>query len=209
LPLILFNMNWIQYPLVLEGERVKLVPLDNHHFPELLEVGSQEKIWEHISINGADKERLLQHLRSAVLKRATGEQYPFTVIDKVKNKVIGSTLFHNIFPEHRKLEIGWTWYDPAYWRMGYNRECKLLLLTYCFETLKTVRVQLQTDENNQRSRTAILGIGATFEGILRKERIRANGVFRNTAMYSIIEDEWPAAKRLLTKCYPADVASHP
>jgi N-acetyltransferase len=202
-------MNWIQYPLVLEGERVKLVPLDNHHFPELLEVGSQEKIWEHISINGADKERLLQHLRSAVLKRATGEQYPFTVIDKVKNKVIGSTLFHNIFPEHRKLEIGWTWYDPAYWRMGYNRECKLLLLTYCFETLKTVRVQLQTDENNQRSRTAILGIGATFEGILRKERIRANGVFRNTAMYSIIEDEWPAAKRLLTKCYPADVASHP
>jgi N-acetyltransferase len=202
-------MNWIQYPLVLEGERVKLVPLDNHHFPELLEVGSQEKIWEHISINGADKERLLQHLRSAVLKRATGEQYPFTVIDKVKNKVIGSTLFHNIFPEHRKLEIGWTWYDPAYWRMGYNRECKLLLLTYCFETLKTVRVQLQTDENNQRSRTAILGIGATFEGILRKERIRANGVFRNTAMYSIIEDEWPAAKRLLTKSYPADVASHP
>ena len=133
------------------------------------------------------------------MKRGTGEQYPFTVIDRKTNKIIGSTLFHNIFPEHRKLEIGWTWYDPAYWRTGYNRECKLLLLTYCFETLKTVRVQLQTDENNMRSRTAILGIGATFEGIMRKERIRANGAFRNTVMYSIIDDEWAMVKEKLSK----------
>ena len=191
-------MNWIQHPVILEGKRVKLVPLENSHFTDLLEVGKQEKIWEFISINGADQNILLQHLKSAVLKRATGEQYPFTVIDKQKNKIIGSTLFHNIYPEHRKLEIGWTWYDPAYWRTGYNRECKLLLLTYCFETLKTVRVQLQTDENNMRSRTAILCIGAVFEGILRKERIRANGKFRNTAMYSIIDEEWPAVKEKLS-----------
>ena len=106
-------------------------------------------------------------------------------------------MFHNIFPEHRKLEIGWTWYDPAYWRTGYNRECKLLLLTYCFEVLNTVRVQLQTDENNERSRTAILGIGATYEGTMRKERIRANGANRNTAMYSIIDDEWVEVKAKL------------
>ena len=191
-------MNWIQHPVILKGEKVTLVPLDNAHFAELLEVGKQEQIWEHISINGADRERLMQHLKSAVLKRGTGEQYPFTVIDNKTNRIIGSTLFHNIFPEHRKLEIGWTWYDPAYWRTGYNRECKLLLLTYCFESLKTVRVQLQTDENNLRSRTAILGIGATFEGILRKERIRANGAFRNTVMYSIIDEEWPGVKEKLS-----------
>ncbi len=191
-------MNWIQHPVILQGEKVTLVPLDNAHFAELLEVGKQEQIWEHISINGADRERLMQHLKSAVLKRGTGEQYPFTVIDNKTNRIIGSTLFHNIFPEHRKLEIGWTWYDPAYWRTGYNRECKLLLLTYCFESLKTVRVQLQTDENNLRSRTAILGIGATFEGILRKERIRANGAFRNTVMYSIIDEEWSGVKEKLS-----------
>ena len=191
-------MNWIQHPVILQGEKVTLVPLDNAHFAELLEVGKQEQIWEHISINGADRERLMQHLKSAVLKRGTGEQYPFTVIDNKTNRIIGSTLFHNIFPEHRKLEIGWTWYDPAYWRTGYNRECKLLLLTYCFESLKTVRVQLQTDENNLRSRTAILGIGATFEGVLRKERIRANGAFRNTVMYSIIDEEWPRVKEKLS-----------
>ncbi len=190
-------MNWIQHPVILEGEKVKLVPLENTHFTELAEIAKDERIWEHISINGADKDRLFLHLKSAVLKRATGEQYPFTVFDKKNNKIIGSTLFHNIFSEHRKLEIGWTWYDPAYWRTGYNRECKLLLLTYCFEALKTVRVQLQTDELNMRSRTAISGIGATFEGILRKERIRANGTFRNTAMYSIVDEEWLLVKSLL------------
>lgn len=191
-------MNWIPYPVILEGEKVKLVPLESAHLPDLLAVGKQEQIWEHISMNGADSDKLLLHLKSSILKRGAAEQYPFTVIDKITGKLIGSTLFHNIFPEHRKLEIGWTWYDPAYWRTGCNRECKLLLLTYCFETLKTVRVQLQTDENNQRSRTAILGIGASFEGILRKERIRANGAFRNTAMYSIIDDEWPQVKTQLT-----------
>lgn len=190
-------MNRIQYPLILEGEKVKLVPLDSAHFAELAIIAQDEKIWEHFAVNCSDKDRLLLHLKSTMLKRATGEQYPFTVIDKGKNRIIGSTLFHNIFPEHRKLEIGWTWYAPEYWRTGYNRECKLLLLTYCFETLGTVRVQFQTDEHNLRSRTAILGIGAAFEGIQRKERIRANGVFRNTAMYSIIDEEWPAAKKML------------
>jgi RimJ/RimL family protein N-acetyltransferase len=190
-------VNWIQHPVILEGSKVKLVPLEHAHFDELLEVGSQLQIWEKISINGADKDILTTHLKSAILKRGTGEQYPFTVIDKQTNKIIGSTLFHNIFREHRKLEIGWTWYDPAYWRTGYNRECKLLLLTHCFEVLKTIRVQFQTDENNHRSRTAILGIGATLEGIMRKERIRANGAFRNTVMFSIIEDEWPRVRSLL------------
>ena len=187
-------MSWIEHPVLLEGERVRLVPLDSSHFSELLEVGRDERIWEHISINGADPDRLLLHLKSAVLKRGTGEQYPFTVIDRKTGKVIGSTFYHNIFPEHRKLEIGWTWYAPVYWRTGYNRECKLLLLTHCFETLKTIRVQLVTDENNHRSRTAILGIGASFEGILRNERIRANGKLRNTAMYSIIDVEWESVK---------------
>ncbi|MBC7553186.1 MAG: GNAT family N-acetyltransferase [Taibaiella sp.] len=190
-------MAWIEHPVMLEGERVKLVPLDKSHFSALVDIANEEKIWEFISINGANDNILMNHLRSALLKRATGEQYAFTVIDKKENKVIGSTLFHNIFPEHRKLEIGWTWYDPAYWRTGFNRECKLLLLTYCFEVLKTIRVQLVTDENNQRSRTAILGIGAQFEGILRQERIRANGAYRNTVMYSIIDSEWPAVKAML------------
>jgi RimJ/RimL family protein N-acetyltransferase len=104
-----------------------------------------------------------------------------------------------MFPQHRRLEIGWTWYDPAFWRTGLNRECKLLLLTYAFETLKAIRVQFLTDENNHRSRTAISGIGATMEGIMRNERIRSNGAYRNTVVFSIIDTEWEQAKALLTK----------
>ncbi len=187
-------MNWINHPVVLEGKLVKLVPLERAHFPELLRVGANPSIWEFISINGADSERLKLHLESAMLKRANGEQYPFTVICNRTGNVIGSTMFHNIFSEHRKLEIGWTWYDPSYWRTGYNRECKLLLLSYCFETINAIRVQFVTDENNFRSRKAIIGIGATFEGILRNERIRANGAYRNTAVFSIIDREWQVVK---------------
>ena len=155
-------MNWINHPVVLQGTLVKLVPLERAHFSELLRVGASNIIWEFISINGSDPERLKLHLESAVLKRANGEQYPFTVICNRTGNIIGSTMFHNIFPEHKKLEIGWTWYDPSYWRTGYNRECKLLLLSYCFETLNAIRVQFVTDENNFRSRNAIIGIGATF-----------------------------------------------
>jgi N-acetyltransferase len=194
---VICRMAWIEHPVLPEGERVRLVPLDNAHFSALAAIAKDARIWEKMSIDGTDEARLVRHLKSAILKRGTGEQYPFTIIDRTKDKIIGSTMFHNIFPEHRKLEIGWTWYDPAYWRTGYNRECKLLLLTYCFERLMTVRVQLQTDENNTRSRIAIEGIGGKLEGVLRKERIRSNGSFRNTAMYSIIDDEWPAAKKLI------------
>ncbi len=190
-------MAWIQHPVILEGKKVRLIPLEHAHFDELIALGRQEKIWEFVSINMAEGDRLVQHLKSAILKRGTGEQYPFTVIDRKTNRIIGSTLFHSIYPEHRKLEIGWTWYDPAYWRTGYNRECKLLLLTHCFEVMKAIRVQLVTDENNHRSRVAILGIGGIFEGILRNERIKSNGAYRNTAMYSIIENEWPAVRELL------------
>ena len=190
-------MSWIQHPVILESSKVKLVPLEHDHIQELLVIGKDAKIWERMSVDGTDSDALSLMLKSAILKRAAGLQYPFAVIDKITGKVIGSTMFHNIFPEHRKLEIGWTWYDPAYWRTGYNRSCKLLLLTYCFETLKTVRVQFQTDENNIRSRTAILGIGASYEGIMRKERVRANGMFRNTVMFSIIDDEWDEVKSKL------------
>ncbi|GAA4463655.1 GNAT family protein [Nemorincola caseinilytica] len=191
-------MNWIQHPIVLDGKRVSLVPLERTHFAALQTLSADSRIWEFMSMNGADTLKFRQYLESAVLKRPTGEQYAFTVIDKATGSIIGSTMLHNIFPEYRKLEIGYTWYAPRYWRTGYNRECKLLLLTYCFEVLHTIRVQLVTDENNLRSRTAIAGIGAKFEGILRNERIRSNGAYRNTAMYSIIDTEWPGVKALLS-----------
>ena len=192
-------MNWIQHPVILEGQKVKLVPLESAHFNDLAEIGKQKEIWANYSIDGSDPDKLIGYLKSAVLMRATGEQYPFTIIDKAKNKIIGSTRLYNAFPEHRKLEIGWTWYDPAYWGTGHNTECKYLLLAYCFEKLQTVRVQFQTNETNLRSRVAIEKIGAKYEGLLRKERRKEDGIFRNTVMFSIIDDEWPGVKAMLEK----------
>ena len=100
--------------------------------------------------------------------------------------------------KHRKLEIGTTWVQPEYWGTEVNLECKLLLLTFCFETMQTIRVQLKTDENNARSRKAIEKIGGQFEGILRNDMLRDNNTRRNSACYSIIEQEWGEKKITLT-----------
>ena len=113
---------------------------------------------------------------------------------KETKEIIGSTRLFEIFPTDKKVEIGWTWLIKKYWGTTINLECKLLLLTYCFEVLKTRRVQLKTDVNNLRSRKAIEKIGGEFEGILRKDKIKANGESRSAAYYSIIDDEWEFAK---------------
>lgn len=188
-------MNWIQHPVLLEGHKVKLVPLTADYFDALLDAAQDASIWTHLVMDGTDRDALLLELKSAVIRRTSIEEYPFVVIDKAGNKVIGSTRFYNILPNHRKLEIGWTWYHSDYWGKGYNTECKLLLLTYCFEVLKAVRVQFQVGEHNLRSQAAVTKIGAQYEGLLRKERIRPNGTIRNTMMYSIIDDEWEGVKK--------------
>lgn len=187
-------MNWIQHPVILEGKRVRLIPMERAHFADLRSVGADPGIWQTMAVDGSDPIVFNQYLESAVLKRAAGEQYAFTAIDVATGKIIGSTMFHSMHTQFRKLEIGYTWFTPAYWRTGHNKESKLLLLRYCFEVLRTIRVQFTADENNLRSRTAIEGVGGKLEGILRNERIRYNGATRNTAMYSIIDSEWPEAK---------------
>jgi RimJ/RimL family protein N-acetyltransferase len=195
----MYRMNWLQAPIILQGRKVRLEPLVSGHFSALLQIaGDNPDIWTHLPVYGADGNLLQQELTSALLKRSTGEQYPFVILDVTNdNTIIGSTRFLNIFPEHRKLEIGWTWYDPAYWGSGHNVECKLLLLEYCFETLKAIRVQLQASEKNARSRAAIQKVGGQLEGILRNDRIRPDGTYRDTAVYSIIDSEWAGVKEML------------
>jgi len=190
-------MAWLQHLPVLQGTKVRLEPLEQAHIPALVALGRDERIWSLMSVDGSKGNFLETHLKSAILKKAVGEQFPYTVYDRATGALIGSTMLYNLSPEHRKLEIGWTWYAPEWWQTGHNRECKLLLLTLCFETLKTIRVQLTTDVNNFRSRKAIEGIGAVMEGILRNERIRANGAYRDSVIYSIIVQEWPEVKQKL------------
>ncbi len=131
----------------------------------------------------------------ALTEREKGNQYPFVIYHKTTDKIIGSTRFFEIYPLDKKLEIGWTWIVKEYWGTEINFECKLLLLDFCFGNLKTRRVQIKTDSTNLRSRKAIEKIGGQFEGILRKDRMKENGVSRSAAYYSIIDDEWQAAKQ--------------
>ncbi len=186
-------MNWIQHPLTLTGPLVSLQPLEPKHFDELIEASQHEIIWTFMPVNGCDQPKLRAALQEAISLREKEEQYPFVIIENATGKIIGSTRFLQITPEHKKLEIGWTWYLPGYWSKGYNEACKLLLLRYCFETLQTQRVQIVAAAKNVRSRKAITRIGAHFEGELRNYTFR-NGEPRNTAMYSIIDTEWPAVK---------------
>lgn len=187
--------EWIHHPTVLTGETVKLVPLAKEHFDELYAAASDKKLWELIPTDCSKRETFDTAYNFALAEREKGNQYPFVIIHGATNEIIGSTRFFEIFPQDKKLEIGWTWVVTKYWGTEINFECKLLLLTYCFETLQTRRVQIKTDATNLRSRKAIEKIGGQFEGILRKDRIKENGVSRNAAYYSIIDDEWETAKQ--------------
>lgn len=190
-------MSWIPHPLSLEGSHVRLEPLEYSHIPLLLDAAAFPEIWQYLPFDGTDRGAFEAELKNAVLKRRAGEQYPFAVRRLADGEVVGHTRFFDLYPEHKKLEIGWTWYRPDVWGSGINIECKLLLLTYCFEVLMTNRVQLKTRDANARSAAAIRKIGASFEGTLRKDRLLWDGTTRDSLLFSIINDEWPQVKEQL------------
>jgi RimJ/RimL family protein N-acetyltransferase len=195
------NFYWVPENTMLNGDTVELIPLNESHFEELWELAKDERIWEHIPKNMSSRQSALNMFAEAIDEREKGTQFPFVIFHKAQKKLIGSTRLLNIEQQHRKLEIGWTWLHPDYWGTEINLECKLLLLTFCFDQLKTVRVWLKTDENNIRSRKAIAKIGGTFEGIFRQDWIRDNGTIRNTAYFSILANEWTEKKVHLQTIY--------
>ncbi|MEF9478559.1 GNAT family N-acetyltransferase [Chryseobacterium sp. 1B4] len=186
--------KWIPYPTILGGKTVELVPLEKEHFEELYAAAADKELWELIPTDCSDRTVFYKTYEFALSERETGNQYPFVIRHKETQKLIGSTRFLEIYPADKKLEIGWTWIAKEFWGTTINPECKLMLLTFCFEILKTNRVQLKTKDNNFRSRKAIEKIGGVFEGILRKDKVSGDGTTRNAAYYSIIDDEWNAAK---------------
>jgi len=186
---------WITHPTILHGESVELLPLQREYFEELYAVAADPKLWEFIPMNSSVRETFDIVYNAALVERERGSQYPFVVYHKPTKKLIGSTRFLDILPKDKKLEIGYTWITREYWGTGINFECKLLLLTHCFDILGVRRVQIKTDENNLRSRKAIEKIGGYFEGILRKDKIKENGLSRNSAYFSITDDEWEVAKQ--------------
>ena len=194
-------VTWIAQKLVLEKNDIRLSSLRKEHIPDLWQLAQDERIWRHYIYDCSDESRFKSLYQPALEAMKAGREHCFVIEDKAGN-LMGSTRFLAIDPAHRKLEIGWTWLHPDFWGTDVNRLCKWLLLKHCFEALKTVRVQVKTDENNERSRKAILKTGAKFEGILRNEFIRDDCSYRNSAYYSITEEDWPMVKHRLQSAAP-------
>jgi len=183
--------------VVLEGRIVRLEPLELAHVPALAEVALDPAIWRWTIARPQTEADLRDWATAAIRGREAGTEYPFATIERASGRPIGSTRFMNIALEHRRVEIGWTWLAPAWQRTGANREAKLLMLGHAFEALGCRRVEFKTDSNNDASRAALLGIGATFEGIFRKHIVMPNDGVRHSAWYSVIDDEWPAVRARL------------
>ena len=181
-------------PIVLEGSVVRLEPMTEEHVDALWEVGNVELLWRLIPTKVASLDDMKRYVDIALGDRDRGVALPFVTIERSSGKVIGSTRFGNIDTTHLRTEIGWTWINPNWQRTAVNTEAKLLMLTHAFETWKCIRVELKTDALNERSRNAIMRIGAKPEGIFRNHMITETGRYRNSAYFSIIDTEWDDVK---------------
>jgi N-acetyltransferase len=188
---------------MLEGRLVRLEPLTPEHEEPLWEAARDPRTWRWLSVvQPRTRAEWSAWMEQALDAAASGAEIPFAT--RQGESVVGSTRFLALRPEQRSIEIGWTWLHPSAWGTGANVEAKLLQLEYAFETLGCRRVELKTDALNTRSRAALEALGATFEGIHRKHMLVRGGENRDSAWYSVLDDEWPdvrahLGRRLATK----------
>ncbi len=162
------------------------------HLDGLAAAGAFDELWKWTQALANTRESMQQYVDAALADAAAGKALPFVTIDRQSGRIIGSTRFANIDAANRRVEIGWTWLTPAFQRTRANTEAKHLMLAHAFDVWKCVRVELKTDVLNEKSRAAMLRIGAREEGVLRKHVIAYGGRFRDTVYYSILDNEWPA-----------------
>jgi RimJ/RimL family protein N-acetyltransferase len=196
------STHWVE-PVTLEGRIVRLEPLSHEHLAGLADVAFEPSLWRWTLARPTDLEGLGAWLDAAVANRATGSEMPFATIEQATGRPIGSTRFMSIVPEHRRLEIGWTWLGLSFHRSGANQEAKYLQLRHAFETLGANRVEFKTDALNERANPALLGIGATFEGTFRDHMVMPEGRLRSSNYYSVIRPEWPAVRARLESALEA------
>src|SRR3979490_2002003 len=181
-------------PVMLEGRHARLEPLARARLTGLAEVGLDEELWRWIPTPVRTREEMAAYIETALGEQERGVSLPFAIVEKATGRAIGSTRYGNIDRTHHRVEIGWTWVARNWQRTAMNTEAKYLLLKHAFETLGCMRVELKTDSLNEKSRAAILRIGAKEEGIFRNHMISASGRIRHSAYYSIIDSEWPTVK---------------
>jgi len=198
-------------PVLLEGRHVRLEPLGVDHARDLLAAASGPRETYGFTTVPADEPSMLGYIEAALRDQEASRALPFATVAKAAGRVVGSTRFGNIefwpWPpgnlnqrgEDRPdvAEIGWTWLAASAQRTPVNTEAKLLMLAHAFEAWRVHRVSLMTDARNERSRRAILRLGARFDGVIRAQRPGSNGAIRDTAAFSILDHEWPMVKQQL------------
>lgn len=180
------------------GRLAIVEPLAPEHEQGLIEAASEPALFEWMPVDMASSRGALRDWLATTLAAArAGREVPYAILDAARGKVVGSTRFLELRFEHLRAEIGWTWLARPAWSTGINVETKLMLLGQAFEQAGLRRVEFKTDARNKRSRGALLALGTTFEGILRKHMVVRGGGPRDSAYYSVIDDEWPALREQL------------
>src|SRR5918911_478160 len=191
---------WKNLASVLVGDIVRLEPLARRHEERLFEAAQDERVWRWMHYDaGGSRERFHAWLEDALAASSAGREAAFATVDAGTGEPVGSTRYLALRPEHLVLEIGWTWLAPAYWQTGANIEAKLLMLEHAFEDLGCLRVEFKTDARNDRSRAALAALPARFEGVFRKHMIVRGNQYRDSAYYSIVDDEWPEVEANLRR----------
>ena len=188
--------DWVQ-PAVLRGRIVRLEPLSKEHLDDLADVAFEGNLWAWTVIQPTDRTGLEAWIDAALANMAAGTELPFATVDVETGKAIGSTRFMSIVPEHRRLEIGWTWVAAGWQRSGANQEAKFLQLQHAFEELGANRVEFKTDSQNVKANPALRAIGATFEGTFRNHMIMPDERLRHSNYYGVAVEDWPAIKARL------------
>lgn len=184
-------------PVVLAGRHIRLEPLTLEHLDGLCAAGLDDDLWRWIPIQVHTRDDMLSYIRTALQWQADGTALPFATIEQSTGRAIGSTRYMNIDKANRHVEIGSTWIGRPWQRTAVNTEAKYVMLRHAFEKLGCLRVELKTDALNERSRNAILRIGAMQEGVFRKHVICDSGRVRDSVWFSIVDTEWPSVKAAL------------
>jgi RimJ/RimL family protein N-acetyltransferase len=182
---------------LLQGKHVRLEPLAVEHIDGLNAAGVDESIWTWLPWRLETRDEYTAFVLRILQAQATGNELPWATVNALTGEVVGMTRLFFVSPHDRRVEIGGTWLAPQAQRTATNTEAKLLQLTYCFETLRCIRVELKTDARNEKSRNAMLRIGAQFEGIMRKHMRTRGGFQRDSAYFAIVDDDWPQVKARL------------
>jgi N-acetyltransferase len=178
----------------MEGSLVVLEPIREAHAEDLWLAAQVPEIWRWTTHIADSREDFDAWIATSAASLRASEKHTFATLDRRSGSAIGSTSFHDYRPQDGVIEIGSTWLNPNAWGTGANIEAKLLLMKHAFEMLGCVRVEFKTDARNERSRAALAALPAQFEGVLRKQiKIPGIGV-RDSAFYSVIDDEWPGVR---------------